>query len=94
MVAQPTDPTVTEMMILKGSGKIPAIKAYRERVHCGLKEAKDAIEDAGLRIGFLVRDETGLDDASGRGRGAEEAARRREERPDSQRRPRHKQHEI
>lgn len=56
VVAQPTDPTVTEMVILENQGKIPAIKAYRERVHCGLREAKDAIEDAGVRIGYLVWD--------------------------------------
>jgi ribosomal protein L7/L12 len=37
--------TAGEIRIGKEKGKIPSIKAYRERTGVGLKEAKDFVED-------------------------------------------------
>lgn len=45
-------PSNFEMDTFRESGKIPAIKAYRERTGLGLKEAKDAIEIEAAKQGL------------------------------------------
>ncbi len=42
-----------------GKNKIHAIKFFRERTKCGLKEAKDAIEAEMLRLGIGYRNSQG-----------------------------------
>jgi hypothetical protein len=54
MVSNPI-PSVYEMEVFKESGKIAAIKAYRERTGLGLKECKDAIEEDAARLGLEPR---------------------------------------
>jgi ribosomal protein L7/L12 len=43
---QPLSPTLDELHLARRLGKIPAIKAYRQRLDIGLKEAKENIEEA------------------------------------------------
>ena len=38
------------MDLLRRGQKLEAIKIYRERAHCGLKEAKDAVEELQRRM--------------------------------------------
>jgi ribosomal protein L7/L12 len=38
--------------LMKGGKKIEAIKRYREKTGCGLKEAKDAVEALAARYGI------------------------------------------
>lgn len=44
--------TVSELKVATTQGKIEAIKRYRDRTRCGLKDAKDAIEAAVESLGL------------------------------------------
>lgn len=46
------DPTTDELCLYINQGKINAIKAYRERTRLGLRESKEAIENAASRLGL------------------------------------------
>ena len=43
------------LRLLSEGKEIPAIKLYRERMRCGLKEAKEAVETLGERHGVVGR---------------------------------------
>jgi hypothetical protein len=58
--SEPPEPTIREMELLRTQGKIPAIRAHRARTSLGLKESKDLVENAGLRLGILVPTRNGM----------------------------------
>ena len=60
MIPQPTEPIASEIELLLSGKKIEAIKQHRARTLLGLKESKDAIEAAGIRLGFLIVNQNGL----------------------------------
>ena len=43
-------PTLEDMQVFRINGKIAAIKQHRARTGIGLKESKDAIEDAAITV--------------------------------------------
>jgi ribosomal protein L7/L12 len=45
---------VDELHLYKAQGKIAAIKAFRARTGLGLKESKDAIENAAAKLGMTI----------------------------------------
>lgn len=51
--AQSKEPVLSEIIMYKDHGKkIEAVKMYRERTNASLKDAKDAIESTGYKLGF------------------------------------------